>query len=461
MSPRALVLVLALVAAAGSGVRAQADEPLFYRVFLQDGSALVSFGEFARVADRVVVTIPVGAMDGSNLQLVSIAESLVDWTRTDEYTTAVRATRYARTLGPEHFAQLGNRVAEALHDIRLTEDPVRQLAMAEEARRNLARWPSQNFGYRAEDVARMVDLFEEVISELRIASGQKGFDLELSARTAPPPPVPMLPLPTAHESFEQAFAVATLAADPAERTSLLETLAAALREPARGGGWAATLHARVAAALAAELRVERAYADLSTRTTRLALERAARSDVRGLEALIRATLDADDRLGRRRPHEIAGLLGFLDLKLVEARLARAAREAWAARRGLFEEYRQRIRSPLEQLRQSRGWLTAIRNGVAPNAAFLDREEQRTVMARRVFELVAPPAELDASHSLYTAAFHMARRAAAALRDAVSSNSAALAQDASAAAAGALMLLEQADDELARLMTAPGVEKAPH
>jgi hypothetical protein len=306
----------------------------------------------------------------------------------------------------------------------------------------------------------MADVFEEVISELRIASGQTGFDLELSARTAPPPAIPMLPPPTAHESFEQAFAVATMAADSTERMSLLHVLVAALRGPAGGGGWAATLHARVAAALAAELRVDRSYRDLVTRTTGTASARAARADVDGLEALVRTTLAADDRLGRRRPQEVAALLGYLDLKLDEARRVRTAREAWAARRGLFEAYRERIRSSLDQLRQSRGWLTAIRDGSAPNAALLDRQEQRTVMARRVFELVPPPAELEAVQSLYTAAFHMARRAAAAGRDAVSSGGAGLAPDASSAAAGALMLLEQADDEFARLIASPGVDPAP-
>jgi hypothetical protein len=459
MITRSLLALIALLLAAGPA-RAQVDEPLLYRIFLQDGSVLASYGEFARVADRVVFSIPVGAMDESNLQLVSIAGALVDWTRTDAYTTAVRAARFARTVGPDHFAQLGNRVTEALNAIRLTADPVRQLAMAEEARRNLERWPAENFGYRADDVDRMVGLFEEVISELRIASGQKGFDLALSARTGPPPPIAMLPPPTALQSFEQAFAIAKLATDPAERRALLEAIVEALREPARAGGWATPLHARVAAALAAELRVDRAYADLTGRTTKQALARVASTDVSGLEALIRATLAADDRLGRARPNEIAALLAFLDLKLEEARRVRAAQEAWAGRRALFEKYRQRIRSPLEQLRDARPWLTAIRDGQPLNAAVLERQDQRTVMARRVFELVAPPAELEGVHSLYTAAFHLARQAAAVRRLAVSSSNTGMAQDASSAAAGALMLLEQADGELARLMTSPAVDPAP-
>src|SRR5687768_5399120 len=39
---------------------APADAAL-YRIFLNDGSTLLSYGEFARVADRVVVSLPLGA----------------------------------------------------------------------------------------------------------------------------------------------------------------------------------------------------------------------------------------------------------------------------------------------------------------------------------------------------------------------------------------------------------------
>lgn len=443
-----------LLALAAGPVRAIAAQPVLFRIFLWDGSTLVSYGEFARVADRVVFTIPVGAVDGATLQLVSIAESLVDWPRTDEYTLAVRGAQFAATHGPDHFAMLGNRVTEALADIRLTPDPARQLAMAEEARGNLARWPVDNFGYRAADVSRMVDLFDEVISELRIAAGLSGFDLRLTASTTPPPATPLLPAPDARESLEQALAVARLAQEPAERLSLMQAVAAALREPARAGGWAAAQYARVTVDLAAEFRIERQYQDLMARTTAAATSRAARADVRGLEALTRATLEADDRLGRRRPHEMAALLGYLDMKIEEARNTRLARELWAARHALFKEYRRNIASPLEQLRQSRTWLTAVRDGHSTRLIALEHQEQRTVMARRVFELVVAPAELEAAHSLYTAAFHMARRAAAIRRDAVSSDDAKLALDASSAAAGALMLLAQADEALARLIASP-------
>ena len=57
--------------------------------------------------------------------------------------------------------------------------------MAQEARGNLARWPAQNFGYRAADVAQLTGMLDEVISELRVAAGQSSFDVSLVATTGP------------------------------------------------------------------------------------------------------------------------------------------------------------------------------------------------------------------------------------------------------------------------------------
>jgi hypothetical protein len=119
---------------------AAAAESVLYRVFLFDGTTLVSYGEFARVADRVVLSIPLGeTTDSPDLQLVSVPEASVDWERTEQYSNAVRAQRYGETRGEEDFALLGGRVTEALNLIALTPDPARRLAMAQEARGNLAR----------------------------------------------------------------------------------------------------------------------------------------------------------------------------------------------------------------------------------------------------------------------------------------------------------------------------------
>ena len=64
---RALSVLLAplvMVAAAAAWVPEAATSPaaFLYRIFLTDGSTLVSYGDFARVADRVVFSIPVGAV---------------------------------------------------------------------------------------------------------------------------------------------------------------------------------------------------------------------------------------------------------------------------------------------------------------------------------------------------------------------------------------------------------------
>ena len=132
-------LAIAIVLACGAPVFANAPPPV-YRIFLLDGAALVSYGEYARVADRVVFSMPIGGLDESSLQLVSIVESAVDWVRTEQYTAAVRAKRYAETRGPEDFARLANRITEALNDIRATPDPARRLAMAERALEELGPW---------------------------------------------------------------------------------------------------------------------------------------------------------------------------------------------------------------------------------------------------------------------------------------------------------------------------------
>ncbi len=251
----ACALAAALVL--GSASRGDAAEAVLYRLFLMDGTTLISYGEFSRVADRVVFSIPIGATDETPaLELVSIPQAAVDWHRTDRYSEAVRARRYAETGGENDFARLSVRVAEALNQIALTSEPRRRLAMAVEARGNLARWPAENFGFRAADVAQLVAMLDEVISELRVAAGQSSFDLTLVANVTPSFPDPLLPEPSFQERMEQALVAAAVTTEPAERVSLLRTVATTLRDSAQAGGWAAALYARASSELAAEMNIE-------------------------------------------------------------------------------------------------------------------------------------------------------------------------------------------------------------
>ena len=450
---RSAVALLAFLLA-GTG-HARAEESVLYRLFLIDGSALVSYGEFARVADRVVFAVPIGDVTQSPvLQLVSIPESTVDWTRTDEYSNAVRAHRYGETGGETDFAMLTARVTQALNDIALTSEPARRLAMAREARATLARWPSENYGYRATEVAQLTGMLDDVIAELAVAAGESAFDLRLVANTTPPPPVPLLPDPTMRETMEQALVAARATPEPSERISLLRAIEVALKEPSRAGGWASTLHDRASTDLTTELKIEKAYADLSSTTAAAAASRASRADVAGVRALVDDVLKADDRLGRRRPQEISALLGLVDMRLGEARSLRLARDTWAAHLEQFKRYRATIEPAVHDLRAAKPVLENIRELAGPPPGQLPRLEQNFVIARRRLEAMDAPSELASAHALLTAAFRMAERAASTRRTAVSSGNMSLAWEASSAAAGALLLLDRAGDELERLTAAP-------
>ena len=168
--------LLALCATAANG---QTNDHTLYRVFLRDGSTIVSYGEFARVGDRVVVSLPLGGSeDTPDLQLLSLPSDAVDWEKTEAYADSVRATRYAQTRGPDEFAQLSNAVTVALNDIATSADPQRKIAMAAEARQNVMQWAAEHYGYRAKDVAEMAGLFDKAIAESR---GASNFDLSLMA----------------------------------------------------------------------------------------------------------------------------------------------------------------------------------------------------------------------------------------------------------------------------------------
>src|SRR5258706_16327375 len=83
---------------------AAADNATMFRVFLNDGSSLVSYGEIARVADHVVFSMPTGSTPNPPLQLVNIAADRVDWNRTDGYAATARAMHYVATQAENDYA---------------------------------------------------------------------------------------------------------------------------------------------------------------------------------------------------------------------------------------------------------------------------------------------------------------------------------------------------------------------
>src|SRR2546429_4168543 len=141
-----------LILAARCTPTSAADDATLLRVFLTDGSALVSYGEPARIGDRVVFSIPTAAMPDPPLHLVDLAAARIDWERTNRYADAARAAHYISTQAEFDYAALSVRMTQALDQLTATDDVARRLAIAENARKMLAAWPQAHYNYRLNEV---------------------------------------------------------------------------------------------------------------------------------------------------------------------------------------------------------------------------------------------------------------------------------------------------------------------
>jgi hypothetical protein len=453
---RFAVLLAALATCAPRATAQPSPDAALFRVFLRDGTAILSYGEFARVADRVVLSLPLGgSVETPSLHLVSIPADRVDWEKTDAYAESVRSSRYAATRGPDDFAMLSAAVSRALTDIALTADAERKIAMAAEARQNVMKWISEHYGYRAEDAAQMARMFDDVVSEVRAANGMPNLELALIAHTAAPPSMPLMPPPTGQERIEQAMRAVELAPEAPERMSLLRAIQAVISAPGGAPAWTPAARSRVSAAIALEERVSRGYESL-TRSTLADADRHARAgNVGGVESVIRRALSADDGLGQRRPQQMAALLATLDAALDSARRVRLARDNWEARAAERRAFRAALAEPLRLLRAARAPLDEIRRLAGPSRARLARLATGMAAAAGRVAAIEAPAEGAAAHSLLRAAIQLAAQAAETRRRAVLSKEMKPAWEASSAAAGALLLLDEANEALDALMSIPG------
>src|SRR3954465_11141635 len=111
----AFATAASIVCAGAPRASAQSDDVTLLRVFLADGRSLVSYGEPARVGDRVVFSMPASTAPGGPLELVNIPADRIDWTRTNRYTETVRSKRYMETQAENDYAMLSNEIAQALN----------------------------------------------------------------------------------------------------------------------------------------------------------------------------------------------------------------------------------------------------------------------------------------------------------------------------------------------------------
>jgi hypothetical protein len=455
-APDLLLIALALaVALLPRAAAAQAAAAPLLRVFLMDGTALTSFGEWARIDDRVVFSLPLSANATPDLQLVTLAASRVDWPRTERYAAAVRAVHYASTRGEDDYAVFSNQVAAALTGIAREPDPARRLALAEQTRKAMADWPGNHHGYRAVDVQQMLTLIDEVVGELRAAAGQDSFELGLVASTPPPPAETLLPPPTTAELAEQLLAASNVA-EPADRGSLLQRLVQFIDRAATllPGAWASAVRTTALATLADERATDTAYARLSAATLAASTWHAQTADVRGIERLRAQALKDDAALGRKRPDAMATVLAALDADAETARRLRLARDQWQLRQPEFRSYRRAVQPALRELQRAAVPLEDIRQQAGPAPSTLKRLMARLYRARPAVKGTTPPAALSAPHALLQSAWDLADSAVALRLRAVESGDSARAAEASAAAAGALMLMARAREDIDKALKPP-------
>jgi len=447
----ALCLVIPVRAAAAD------DSATLLRVFLTDGTSLVSYGEPARVADRVIFSMPTATTPNPPLHLVNLPIARVDWDRTSRYATTARETRYVQTQADADYAALSNDVSLTLDEVARTTDPRRRLAIVERARTTLAEWPQNHFNYRQAEVRQMLSMLDEAIADLQAATGRGRFTLTLSAFVDPPAIVePLLPPPTPREAIEQVLVAARVVDTPAERTSLLATAVAAIdrEDGVVPADWAATTRAEAEAEIVGELRVDRSYQSLTAQMMWLANRRARAADVRGLERLVRVVYQRDAALGARRPDAVNALVAAVEERLDAARRLRLARDRFALRSPVLHEYNLAIRAPIDLFAQLKPGLESVKALSGSSPAALSAIERTVAQILELASTIVPPEEVAAAHALLMSAAQLAGNAAQIRREAALAGDMARAWDASSAAAGALMLGAKARTDMQASLRPP-------
>ena len=445
---RAIVaLALALcVAPAGAAFGGGPRDPApSYRIFLTDGTPLISFGEFARANGRVVFTVPIGLpSDPDALRVVSLPDSAIDWERTDRYTDAVRHQAYAGARGEEDYAALTGSVARALGDIAFATDASSKLAIAADIRRQLLEWPAAHFGYRSGDVRELTAHVEEAISEIRAGSGGRTFDLSLVAMIEPPPE-PLLPEPRLQDSLDSAAAVARMVDSRLDRLTLQESILEVLDRRKRDvpKNWYSATKKGLAGTVAREHQLDRDYADLASRALRDAREREGKADVAGLERLTAKVQKEDARLGYQRPESMQALLASLAASLARAREKRAAIARYEYRASTWAAYRRSIGHSLGKFDDVAGDIGKVKALAEVKDRRLAKVDRRVSSIEVGLLPAKPPAELGAAHDLLVSSARLMREAIRLQRGAAGSEGGVAVRNASAAAAGALLLLQTA------------------
>lgn len=446
------------VVSAGQSPEAAADDSALLRVFLKDGSSLVSYGELARLEDRVVFSMPTSVSEAEpTLHLVTLASDRVDWDRTTRYADSARATRYVATRAEQDYALLTDTVAQALDDITQVQDTPSRLTIVEKARKTLAEWPPAHYNYKQDEVRQMLGTLDEAIADLRAAIGLSRFDLNFVAATETPVArEPLLPKPTPREAIEQTLLAARLTDSSVERMSLLTTVLGNLERDASAfdPSWALTTRVATRSMLDAEIAVDSLYQRLTRRYLASAQQRAKIADVRGVQNLVAQIPLEDKALGHRRPEAVTALVAAVQEQLDAAQRLRLARDRWLLKSDEYKKYGASVAPQLQKLQELKPALEDIKSLAGSTPTTLTKIQATADQILKAVVAIPAPEELRSAHALLVSAAQLANSAALIRREAALTGDIKRAWDASSAAAGALMLTARASGEIQAMMKPP-------
>jgi len=452
-------LVVLLLLTNSAAASAASDATLF-RIFLRDGSTVVSYGEFARVGDDVVFSMPVGGpADDPRLHVVSLPTSAIDWSRTDRYAASARYQQYAQTRGENDFQLLSSDIARVLNEIALSNDKLAALNSAQQARRTLADWPAAHYGYRERDVREVVSLLDEAISDLRASAGLNDFAVSLVATPAEAGVMPLLGTPTLRDQIDQTFRVAALTGRVPDRVALLQEALALLNEADSSIPKDESQRLRQFAQnqIRAETFLDKRYATLSRRLVESAASAAGEARIADVQRILNQVSKEDAKLGGRRPDVIQALNAAIQIQLENARHLRLLRDQWIVRRASFREYQRAVGADLLQLVKIQPTLEAIRRLDGPVPSTLVRLRGRLDGGADRLGHLTVPDHLRATHELLVGAWRFAETAVDTRYDAVSSGNVSIAWQASSSAAAALLMVDRVQRDIRALLDPPRLQ----
>jgi hypothetical protein len=443
---------------AAAGVASAATDATLFRLFLTDGTSIVSYGEFARVDDRVIFSMAMGGGAEPRLHAATLPASVIDWARTDRHAASTRYRWYAETRGEEDFLRLSDDVAAVLNQVLLTGDRAQALEVALRARATLAEWPRQHFGYRQRDVREILAFLDEAISDLRVATGTTAFDLALVADTPDIVLEPLETMPSLLEQIDQAFRVAELTERSSERMALFQTALLLLDE---AGTLIRPIEAERLRRLATsrireEKDIDKRYGDWSRQLINAANKGAERARVNDVQRVLDRIPRDDRRFGHRRPEIVQAVHASVQSRLEAARHLRLLQDRWEIRVSLYHDYQRSVGAQMLQLTKIQPALEAIRRLDGPTPESLVALQARLGGGAEWLERVRPPMDLEPAHSMLIGAWRFAESAVKGRYEAARAGSVNTAWEASSAAAGSLLLLSRVQQEIRQLLEPPKI-----